>query len=120
MSRNNAVASANNHENCDSDCQQSEDNPQQKTRLTPLQMVIYWSFGIALFYTLYFAQTLFLPVVVAALFALLLSPVVRFLKRFFIPRSVSAIALIIMLGVPFTLLGMQLVEPAQKWGKRIP
>ncbi|WP_338353623.1 AI-2E family transporter [Thalassolituus oleivorans] len=97
-----------------------EENESRKTRLTPTRAVTYWLFAIVLLYTLYFAKTLFLPIVVAALFALLLSPVVSFLQRFYVPRTLSALILITMIGVPFTLLGMQLAEPAQKWGKRIP
>ncbi|WP_320819357.1 AI-2E family transporter [Thalassolituus sp.] len=97
-----------------------EENESRQTRLTPTRAVTYWLFAIVLLYTLYFAKTLFLPIVVAALFALLLSPVVSFLQRFYVPRTLSALILITMIGVPFTLLGMQLAEPAQKWGKRIP
>ncbi|MFM2483792.1 AI-2E family transporter [Celerinatantimonas yamalensis] len=97
-----------------------EENESSKTHLTPIQVIIYWLLAIVVLYTLYFAKTLFLPVVVAALFALLLSPVVSLLKRFYFPRAFSALMLLVMIGVPFTLLGMQLVEPAQKWSKRIP
>ena len=96
---------------------ESEDQPK---KLTSMQMVMYWLIAFVVFYTLYIAQTLFLPVVVAALFALLLSPLVRILKRFYIPRSFSALLLLASLGVPFTLLGMQLVEPAERWAERIP
>ena len=101
--------------------QAAEENTQpEKKRLTSMQMVMYWLTAFVVFYTLYFAQTLFLPIIVAALFALLLSPVVRLLKRFYVPRSFSALLLLAMLGVPFTLLGMQLVEPAERWAERIP
>jgi len=92
--------------------------PREKT--PPVQMALYWLLGLALIYTLYFAKTLLLPVVVAALFALLLSPLVGLFKRFHIPRVLSALMLLALIGVPFTLLGMQLSEPAQKWAKRIP
>ena len=92
--------------------------PRHKT--PPIQMALYWLLGLALIYTLYFAKTLLLPVVVAALFALLLSPLVGLFKRFHIPRVLSGLMLLALIGVPFTLLGMQLSEPAQKWAKRIP
>jgi predicted PurR-regulated permease PerM len=104
-----------------SPCQPKEyDANQKRVHLTPVQIAVYWLLAIAVFYTLYFAQTLFLPIAVAALFALLLSPVVSLLQRFYLPRAFSALMLLAMIGVPFTLLGMQLVEPAEKWGKRIP
>ena len=99
---------------------QKDDSEDQPKKLTSMQMVMYWLTAFVVFYTLYVAQTLFLPIVVAALFALLLSPLVGILKRFYIPRSFSALLLLGMLGVPFTLLGMQLVEPAERWAERIP
>ncbi|UJJ32629.1 AI-2E family transporter [Halopseudomonas maritima] len=92
--------------------------PRQKT--PPVQMALYWLLALACLYTLYLAKTLLLPVIVAALFALLLSPLVGLLKRFHIPRTLSALLLLAAVGVPFTLLGMQLAEPAEKWVKRIP
>ncbi|MEE3191580.1 MAG: AI-2E family transporter, partial [Pseudomonadota bacterium] len=99
---------------------QNDESEDQPKKLTSMQMVMYWLIAFVVFYTLYIAQTLFLPVVVAALFALLLSPLVGVLKRFYIPRSFSALLLLASLGVPFTLLGMQLVEPAERWAERIP
>ncbi|TXS94330.1 AI-2E family transporter [Parahaliea maris] len=71
-------------------------------------------------YTLYFARSLLIPVVVALLFSLLLSPLVQALKRFHIPRSISAIVLLTCIGGPIGLLGVELAEPAQKWAKRLP
>ncbi|WP_439133487.1 AI-2E family transporter [Pseudomaricurvus sp.] len=71
-------------------------------------------------YTLYFAKTLLMPLVVALLFALLLSPLVRVLKHYFVPRTFSAIVLLAAIGGPFTLLGIELAEPAQKWASRLP
>lgn len=79
-----------------------------------------WLLGLATLYTLYFAKSLLVPVVVALMFALLLSPLVNLLKRLYVPRAVSGILLLGLIGIPFTLLGMQLAEPAQKWAKRLP
>ena len=75
---------------------------------------------LALVYTLYFAASLWIPIVIALLLALQLSPLVTFLQRFYIPRPLSAALLLIAIVGPFTFLGMQLVEPAQKWIERIP
>ncbi|MBB5189221.1 putative PurR-regulated permease PerM [Zhongshania antarctica] len=77
-------------------------------------------FFLAGMYTLYFASSLWIPIVIALLLALLLSPLVTFLHRIYIPRSLSAALLLIAIGGPFTFLGMQLVEPAQKWIERVP
>ncbi|SEG22746.1 AI-2E family transporter [Halopseudomonas aestusnigri] len=84
------------------------------------RQVLIWLLVLACLYTLYFAKTLLLPVVVAALFALLLSPLVALFKRFHVPRTFSALLLLTAVGGPFTLLGAQLAEPAEKWVKRLP
>ena len=91
-----------------------------RKKVPPIQMALYWLLALAVMYTMYFAKTLFLPVVVAALFALLLSPLVGVFKRFHVPRVLSALLLLALIGVPFTLLGVQLAEPAEKWATRIP
>jgi predicted PurR-regulated permease PerM len=75
---------------------------------------------MALLYTAYFAASLLIPIVLSIMLSLLLFPLVNFLNRLYIPRAVSAALLLVAIGVPFTLLGMQLVEPAQKWLERVP
>jgi predicted PurR-regulated permease PerM len=84
------------------------------------ELALYGLLGLAVLYTLYFAKTLLMPIVVAMLFSLLLSPLVTALKRMYIPRSVSAFVLLACIGGPIALLGVKLAEPAQKWMKRIP
>ncbi|MEQ8800490.1 AI-2E family transporter [Haliea sp.] len=76
--------------------------------------------ALALLYTVYFAQSLLKPLVVALLFALLLSPLVNLFKRFHIPRTISAVLLLSLIGGPLVLLASQLAEPAQRWAKAIP
>lgn len=83
-------------------------------------MTLVWLLGLALLYTLYFARSLVMPMVVALLLALMLSPVVSGLKQLHVPRTVSAIVLLAMLLGPFTILAVQLSEPVQKWAKRMP
>ena len=75
---------------------------------------------IALLYTVYFASSLLIPIVLSIMLALLLFPSVNFLSRLWVPRVVSAALLLAAIAVPFTLLGMQLVDPAQKWIERVP
>ena len=75
---------------------------------------------LAVLYTLYFARSLLIPVVVALLFSLLLSPLVNTLKRYHVPRSFSAIVLLACIGGPIGLLGTELAEPAQKWARQLP
>jgi predicted PurR-regulated permease PerM len=45
---------------------------------------------------------------------------VHWLRRFYIPRAASGVLLLAALGVPFTLLGMELAEPAKRWVDRVP
>lgn len=87
---------------------------------SPMYTVSLWLLALALLYTLYFAKSLLMPLVVALLFALLLSPLVAVMKRLYIPRTLSAILLICAIGGPFTLLAIELAEPAQKWAKQLP
>lgn len=79
-----------------------------------------WLLTLAIIYTLYFSQTLILLVLLTALVALLLSPLVSLFKRFFIPRAVSSVILLAMLVMPFSFLSIELAEPAQKWAKLVP
>ncbi len=52
-------------------------------------------FILACFYTLFFARAIFLPIVVAILLNFLLTPLVRLLKKFHIPESISALLVIL-------------------------
>lgn len=79
-----------------------------------------WLLALGVLYTLYFAQTLLLPVVVTSLIALLLSPLVAALRRIHVPRTISAFMLVTTLIAPFTFLAAELAEPAQKWAKLVP
>ncbi|KAA1189226.1 AI-2E family transporter [Pseudohalioglobus sediminis] len=75
---------------------------------------------LALLYTCYFASSLLIPLVLAAMLALPLHPAVHFLRQYYVPRAVSGVILLAAIGVPFTLLGMQLAEPAERWLDRAP
>jgi len=75
---------------------------------------------LAVLYTVYFARSLLMPMVVALFFALLLSPLVESLKRFYVPRTLSAVLILCIIGGPLGLLASQLAEPAQRWATAIP
>src|SRR5436309_5859539 len=77
-------------------------------------------FILAAFYTLCLARGFFLPIVLALLFAFLLSPVVRGLKRIHIPVAVGAA--IVVLGL-LGALGFgfyELTGPAYEWAQQAP
>jgi predicted PurR-regulated permease PerM len=75
---------------------------------------------LAFFYTLSVAQFFFMPIVIAVLLNLLLSPVVRFLGRFRIPPPLSAGLVLILLigGTGFGL--FKLYTPASEWMEKTP
>lgn len=91
----------------------SLDRPGRSVALTGL-------FVLASFYTLYFCRSLLLPLVLALLLSLLLSPAVRFLKRLHVPEPLGA-GLVLL-----TLLGAvgggvyELSGPAADWVQRAP
>ncbi|GAB6194880.1 AI-2E family transporter [Lysobacter xanthus] len=75
---------------------------------------------LAVGFTLWAAQGLILPVLLAMFFALVGNPIIRVLKRAFVPRFVSAL-LVITLGFGGTvLLVEQLVQPATEWIREAP
>lgn len=77
-------------------------------------------FVLAVFYTLYFAKTLVLPIVLAVLLNFLLSPVVRSLARYRIPRILTAAVLIVsLLSVAFFTV-YKLSQPASQFIAAIP
>ena len=75
---------------------------------------------LASLYTLYFAQSLIIPVVFSMLVALLLSRLVNKLKDWHIPRAVSSIVFLSMLIGPLTFLMFELSEPVERWMKALP
>lgn len=75
---------------------------------------------LAIIYTLWLAQGLLLPILLAMFFALIGNPVLRGLRRIWIPRFVGAL-LVLVLGIAgAVLLGRQLVEPASEWMEQAP
>ncbi len=77
-------------------------------------------FVLASFYTLYFCRSLLLPLVLAGLLSLLLSPAVRGLKRLHVPEPLGAgLVLLAVLGsAGFGI--YQLSGPAVDWIQRAP
>ncbi|MEL6750737.1 MAG: AI-2E family transporter [Pseudomonadota bacterium] len=77
-------------------------------------------FLISLVAALYFAREFVLPVAVAFILALTLSPVVRAGKRYHIPQAVSSIAIVVSM-VGATVIGLFLLTtPVTEWIDRAP
>jgi predicted PurR-regulated permease PerM len=72
-------------------------------------------FLIALVGLVYFARDFLLPVVLAFLFALTLSPIVRFLQRRGIWPSITALILVLLLVSAFTAGAFLLSAPVSEW-----
>jgi predicted PurR-regulated permease PerM len=75
---------------------------------------------LAVLATLWAAQTVILPILLAMFFALIGNPVLRALRRLWIPRVVGAL-LVLGLGIAGTgALGLQLYGPASEWVQQAP
>ncbi|MEP7327360.1 MAG: AI-2E family transporter [Gemmatimonadota bacterium] len=76
---------------------------------------------LAVFYTLYFARQVILPVVIAVLFNFLFSPVVRWLKdRLKLPYGLSAALIITLLIAAISGTVYSLAAPAAEWVTKAP
>ena len=77
-------------------------------------------FVLAVFYTLHLGQDFFLPIVLALFLALLLRPVVHWLRKLRLPAQVApALVLLVLLAASGTAL-YQLWSPATEWVVRAP
>ncbi|BDU15300.1 AI-2E family transporter [Lysobacter auxotrophicus] len=75
---------------------------------------------LAVGFTLWAAQELVLPILLAMFFALIGNPIIRGFQRLYVPRFLGA--LIVLLGGLFAAgaLGNQLIEPAGEWIRQVP
>ncbi len=96
---------------------------------TPAEPVTEWPtlrglvlgiFIILLFYALYFAREFFVPVVLAFLFALTMTPIVRFLRKRGVPSPLSATLLVIVTVGALALSGYLLSGPVSDLIQRAP
>lgn len=76
--------------------------------------------ALALIGTLYFAAPLVLPIVLAVLFSLLLSPAVRALARVGLPLPLGALAVLLVVIGAIVAAAWQLTAPAVEWFERAP
>ena len=92
-------------------------------RLAALQVNarLLWVLVLAvLLYTCYFAASLILPVVLAAFFAMLLSPLVKRAPLRFLPRGVAAVLLVGALLGSLGAIGVFVAGPAGDWASKVP
>jgi predicted PurR-regulated permease PerM len=75
---------------------------------------------LAVGYTMYLAQDLLLPVLLAMFFALVGNPIIRLLQRLYLPRFVAALLVLVVGLAGVLMLGKQLMEPAGEWLREAP
>lgn len=77
-------------------------------------------FILAMLYTFHFARALLMPIILAILFSLLLSPIVGWLRKFRLPEPVGAAVVMVALvsGIGFAI--YTLAEPAAQWLDKAP
>lgn len=75
---------------------------------------------LAVGYTLWAAQALILPVLLAMFFALVGNPIIRGLRRLWIPRFLAAVLVLAGGLATFGALGVQLAGPAAEWMQEAP
>jgi predicted PurR-regulated permease PerM len=77
-------------------------------------------FALGVLYTLYFARSFLVPLVLALLLSLLFSPVVRKLKRARVPEGVSAAIIVVAIMGTVGYSAYRLSGPAGQWIARAP
>jgi predicted PurR-regulated permease PerM len=89
--------------------------------LERLVVPLYGLFILGVLYTLYVANNVILPVLLALLTSLLLAPLVKYSQRKLkTPRIVSALALLILLLAVMAGLAFVISQPLMEWAGRIP
>lgn len=91
--------------------------PVQRPR-APVSLVVLATLAVG--YTLWAAQAIVLPVLLAVFLALVGNPLIRGLQRIYMPRFLGAVAVMCLFVGGTTVLGSQLVEPASAWFKSAP
>ena len=89
-------------------------------RKDPLRISVHGLFALGILYTLYLAHQVILPVVLAIMVSLLLSPLVRRATRLGIPRALAAFVLLTGLVGIVAGMGMVVGQPALNWLEDAP
>lgn len=95
----------------------ASERPSPRPR-APLSLVVLATLAVG--YTLWAAQSVILPVLLAAFFALIGNPIIRLLQRWHLPRLLAAL-LVLLMGLAATVtLTLQLAGPASAWARQVP
>jgi predicted PurR-regulated permease PerM len=99
----------------------SPENPSGKSVLAELSTPIYGLFILGILYTLYLAHQIILPIVLAVLTSLLLSPLVK--KAYLnwrLPKVVSSLVLVLVVLAGIVGIGAAVATPALEWAQKAP
>ncbi|MGE5146790.1 MAG: AI-2E family transporter [Candidatus Eiseniibacteriota bacterium] len=77
-------------------------------------------FVLAFFYTLYVARDLVMPVVLALMLALVLSPIIRTLGRVRVPKALAALMVVLLVCGSVGAIGYTIYTPVVGWFKGAP
>jgi predicted PurR-regulated permease PerM len=94
--------------------------PVETDRTDPARLALIGIFILLVFYTLHFAASLLLPIHVALLVSFALAPVVRALRRVWIPDAAGAALVLGLLLLAVGWASQALVAPATEWVERAP
>ena len=75
---------------------------------------------LAVGYTLWAAQDLLLPILLSMFFALVANPIIRLLKKLWVPRFMAALIVVVGGLTGAGALGTQLIVPAGDWVRDVP
>jgi len=82
---------------------------------------VYGLFGLGVLYTLYVAHQIVLPIILAVMTSLLLSPLVkRAFVKWRIPRMVSSLVLVLLVLAGIVGITLAVATPAFKWVEEVP
>ena len=82
---------------------------------------VYGLFGLGVLYTLYVAHQIVLPIILAVMTSLLLSPLVkRAFVKWRIPRMVSSLVLVLLVLAGIIGITLAVATPALKWVEEVP
>lgn len=93
------------------------DTPSRRPRASTALLVLA---TLAVGYTLWAAQDLLLPILLSMFFALVANPIIRLLKRLWVPRFVAALLVVVGGIAGAGALGSQLIVPAGDWFRDVP
>ncbi len=94
--------------------------PLRKTTVADLSTPIYGLFTLGILYTLYLAHQIILPMILALLTSLVLSPLVTRLRRLHVPRMISSLFFVVIVLAGIIGLSYAVVTPALEWVSKAP